>query len=504
MADQASSAKPTLTVQTFWLMVAKTIGFGLSIVLPMLLVRVFDRYQYGIYRQAFVIVATIQAMLSMGVGISAFYYLPRKKDGRGAIVLNILLFNLAAGAVPFLILFAYPQILAKLFGGPQLLVYARMIATVVLLTIFSSFLEVIATALQDVRRSTIFIVFAQFSKVVFMTFAAAWCRTVEALLWAAVAQGVLQSAILLWYLRNQFGSFWRDWDKRFFREQMSYAVPYGLHGILFTVQTDMHNYFVSNAFGPASFAIYSVGCMQIPLLGLLRDSITAVLISRTSELQHQGKTREILLMSVRAMRKTAFLYFPACAALLVLGRECLVLLYTRSYEASWPIFAINLMMLPMLVLITDPILRAFPEHRYFVVRVRIFLVCLQFLILLFATRTIGMTGAILVVVAVGALERVVLGWRCASILHARLADLRLLAGIAKVGMAAVGAGALAYVLRVLMSGYRPLPVLAACGGLFAAAFVAITLAFRLLDPDEEAMVRNQLLRVRQVLVRQGA
>ena len=65
----------------------------------------------------------------------------------------------------------------------------------------------------------------------------------------------------------------------------------------------MHNYFVSNAFGPASFAIYSVGCMQVPLLSLLRESITAVLIPRTSELQQRGDKRQILLTTIRAMRQ---------------------------------------------------------------------------------------------------------------------------------------------------------------------------------------------------------
>jgi len=494
--DQETPDKPTLSVQALWMMVAKTIGFGLGVVLPIILVRVFDRSQYGTFRQAFVLVTTANSMLSMGVGISAFYYLPRLRQGRARVVLNILLFNLAAGIVPFAVLLLYPRVLVRLFGGPELLPYAPLIAAVMLLTMFSSFLEIIATALQDVRRSTIFIVFAQLSKVILMTAAAVFWGSVGALLWAAVAQGILQTAILLWYLHTRFGAFWKCFDWAFFREQMGYAMPYGLHGVLFTMQSDMHNYFVSNAFGPASFAIYSVGCMQVPLLSLLRESITAVLIPRTSELQQRGDKRQILLTTIRAMRKTALIYLPAFALLAVLGRQLLVFLYTGAYEASWRIFAINLLMLPVLVLITDPVIRAFPEHRYFVIRVRLVLVAIQLGILWFGTRAIGMTGAVLVLVLVGLVERLVVAWRVANILNVRPADLRLLGGIGKIGLASAAAGAAAWILRNLLASAPPLVVLAVCGTLFALVFAGLVAGCGVLEPEERDLVRRQWARLR--------
>jgi O-antigen/teichoic acid export membrane protein len=495
-SEPATLAKPTLTVQAFWLMVAKTIGFGLGIALPVILVRVFDRSQYGIFRQAFVVITTAYSMLSMGVGLSAFYYLPRMSVGRARVVLNIVVFHLVAGVVPFAVLVFYPRILVRLFGGPELLPYATLIAAVMLLTIFSSFLENIATALQDVRSSTIFIVFAQFSKVVLMTAAALALRSVESLLWAAVVQGLLQSAILLWYLRDRFGAFWKAWDWAFFREQMAYAVPFGLYGLLSTAQSDLHNYFVANAFGPASFAVYAIGCTQVPLLVLLRDSINAVLITRISELQQQGQTREIVLTMVRAMRKTALVYLPSCALLAVLGRPLIVFVYTGAYESSWPIFAINLLMLPILVLMTDPVVRAYPEHRYFVVRVRIALVAVQCIVLWFTVRAIGMTGAVAVVVILAAVERLVVTARVAVILHVRLADVRLLGGIAQIGLAAGAAGAVTWLLRNALASAAPFLVLAVCGTVYVLVFGALMIAFGLFEPEERDLLRSQLVRLR--------
>jgi O-antigen/teichoic acid export membrane protein len=500
MTPQPSAAQPpALTVQAFWLMAAKTIGFALSVVLPLLLVRIFSPREYGIFRQAFVIVGTAYALMSMGVGISPFYFLPRKSEWRSQIVLNVVLYNAVAGMAPFLALAFYPRLLVRIFGGTELLGYAPLIGAVMLLTIFSSFVEFIATALQDVKWSTAFIISAQLSKVVLMAAAALRWRSVEALLYAALVQGVLQSAFLLWYLHQRFGRFWASFDWAFFREQIGYALPYGLNGLLFAAQSDLHNYFVANAFGPATFAIYSVGCMQIPLVGLLRDSITAVLISRTSQLQHQGKPREILLLTARAMRKTALVYLPAYALLLVVGRDFLVFLYTRRYESSWPVFAINLTMLPLLVLITDPINRAYKELRFFLVRVRLLLLCAQVALLWYAVPRLGMLAAIGALVAVSIAERAIVGWRTASVVGMRLADLPLFAGILKTGLAAAAAAVAAYAVRRGLTGAPPLTVLVSCGAAFGAVFAALVFRLKILEADEKEFLARQWAGLRQRL-----
>lgn len=507
MTPPAAAAKPpALTVQAFWLMVAKTVAFCLSVVLPLLLVRIFSQRDYGIFKQAFVIVGTIYAIMSMGVGISAFYFLPRKNEGRSQIALNIVLFNTLAGVVPFVVMALYPHVLVRIFGGNELVGYARLIGAVMLFTIFSSFIELIATALQDVKWSTALIISAQLSKVLLMTTAALWWRSVEALLYAALVQGVLQSIVLLWYLHRRFGRFWASFDWRFFREQIGYALPYGLNGLLFTVQNDLHNYFVAHAFGPATFAVYAVGCIQIPLLGVMRDSLTAVLISRISALQHQDRPREILLLTARAVGKVALVYLPAYALLLVVGRDLLVFLYTRNYEASWPVFAINLTMLPLLILITDPIIRSYAQVRFFLVRVRVVLLCVEIALLWMAIHRFGIQGAIGALVLVTVAERVIVSWKTASMIGMRAADLRLFAGVLRTAVASAGAAAVAYALRRALPAAPPFAVLVSCGTAFAVVFGLLALRLKVLTAEDEQLLRRQwkLLRQRLAPVRRRA
>ena len=178
--------------------------------------------------------------------------------------------------------------------------------------------------------------------------------TVESFIYAAMIQGVIQTLILLGYLRSRFPGFWRSFDAGFFREQMKYAIPFGLTGVLWIAQTDIHNYFVGYKFSPADFAIYAYGCFQVPLIGMLSDSVTSVLIPRMNTLQLAGDRDEMIRLTARAMQKLAFFYFPIYVFLMITAQTFIITLFTQKYEQSVSIFVINLTLLPFSILITRP------------------------------------------------------------------------------------------------------------------------------------------------------
>jgi O-antigen/teichoic acid export membrane protein len=480
---------PTLTAQAFWLTAARTLAYALSVVQPMLLVRLFAQLDYGTYKQAFVIIATGGSILSMGINISAFYFLPRERGRRAQIPVNIALYNLSVGATAFIVLALYPHLLSRIVTGSQLVPYARLMGLVILLSIFSSLLETIATALRDIKWSSIFIVSSQLSKVTIMTVAAIWWRSVEVLLYGAALQGILQSIVLLIYLYRRFGRFWRGFSISFFWEQLGYAIPYGLYGVLTFAQGDLHNYFVAQSVDPAVFAVYSVGCVQIPFLGLLRNSITDVLLSRTSELQHQGRTREVMQLTIRAMQKTALVYLPAAALFLVVGREFITFLFTPLYAESTKIFLANLAMLPLSVIVTDHIIRAYPEHRFFIIRVRGCLLALQCVLLWFAVHRFGMMGAVLTLVSVTALDRAIVAWKTARIVGMGATDLPLLLGVVKIAGVSAICALCVWLMRLWLEGLNSLVILAVCGSSFGFIFVIICLRLRLISDADLGGIR---------------
>jgi len=151
----------SLTVPAFWLMFAKALAFVLGFALPLLLVRRLNQFEFGLYKQVFLVVSTSITVLPLGFSLSAYYFLPREVgDQRRTVVLNILCFNVAIGLTVFLLLVIKPSILASLFGAQTVVSYAPLIGLVIMLWMGAMFTEIAAICNHEARLATFFIVFA--------------------------------------------------------------------------------------------------------------------------------------------------------------------------------------------------------------------------------------------------------------------------------------------------------------------------------------------------------
>lgn len=493
--------RSSLTVQAFWLLIAKTLAFVFAFALPILLTRTLSQSEYGLFKQVFLIVTTATALLPLGFGMSAYYYLPRETNQkvRGQVILNILLFNLLMGVAACLLLVFWPGLIAKIFRDPMIPTYSALIGAVVLVWLFSAFLEIVAVANQELRLATVFIVFGQLSRTVLLLAAAIAFDSVTALIYAALVHGVLQSVVLLWYVSSRFPKFWRAFDWSLTGKQVAYALPFGLAGLLYTVQTDAHNYFVSHKFSPAIFAIYSIGVAQVPLIGVLRDSVSSVILPRISYLQERGEAREILVLMSNAVRKLAAFYLPMYFVLLITGREFLTFMFTKAYLQSWPIFAINLTLLPISLIEVDAVVRAYEKHRFFLVIVQLVMSALMIVAVWYGVTRFGLVGAITGVVVVNFLMRIVLAGRFSLVLGAKWRDISLFKDLGKVTVAACVAALVCFLVHsmVTASGTRPFFVLVICGAAFMAVYLPAVLLLRIPTSDEWDKMRSGVGRLQQ-------
>lgn len=487
----------SLTVRALWLLIAKVLAFALSIALPLLLVRRLSQQEFGLYKQAFLVVGTALALLPLGFQMSAFYFLPREKDRQGRIILNILVFHLVMAALGALILVFFPQLLTTIFHTDDLVNYAPIIAAAIFFWVISSYLEVVSLAHQEARLSTIFIISSQLTKTALLLFAAIAFGSVRALIYAAVIQGVLQTVILLLYLRSRFPRFWVSFDWPVFRMQLSYAMPFGFAGLLFTLQTDLPNYFVSNQFEAATYAIYAIGCFNIPLVGILSESVGAVMIPQVSLLQKHGNHREILALAARVARKLALIYLPLYGFLIVMGREFLTTLFTAQYAASWPIFAINLTLLPLSIFVSDPIMRAYAEHRQFLPKLYAALVVLLAVALWIGTSRFGLIWAISLAVAVGIIGRVATWIKIGTVLHIRWRDARLLKDVGKIAIAAIASTTITAFVRLALGGLAPFRLLVVCALVFGLIFALGILLLGVPTTEERQYFKKKLSRLWQ-------
>ena len=420
----------------------RSVAFAIGVALPILLARKLTPSALGLYKQVFLVVATALNVIPLSFGMNVYYFLPRERERRGPVVFNTVLILCLAGLLAGLLVTLWPGVLSLVSKEPEIRLYAPLIGATMLLWIPCTLVEILPIANQELKLAMTVSIAAQILRTALFLAAAIFWGTVSSLIWAAVIYGLLAVSAFLYYLVLRFPAFWRDIDWGLLREQLSYATPLGLMGIVWYFQSDLHNYFVSNQFGAAAFAVYSIGCFQLPVLQLISEATNSVLISQMAALQRDNRNDEMLALSLRSMRKMAAVLFPIYAFLMVAGQQFIEFLFSQRYLDSWPIFRINLTLLPLGVILLDPIVRAYAEYRYILLRIKVAFFLALLAGLWWSIPRFGMIGAISSVVVIGVADRAVQTWIFARVLHFGRRHLPLLGDTAKLALSAAGAAAL--------------------------------------------------------------
>lgn len=441
----------SLAKHSAWIFTAKLIGFAISFVLPLIMVRQLRQTEYGVYRQTFSVLNTAVTILPFGLGMSAFYFLSREPWKRSAAIFNILLFYFFAGAVACFTLVFFPSLLEAIFHDLEMGRLSSLVGLLILVSIFAFFLEIVAVANKEPKVAMVFIVFSQVGKAVFLISSVLIFGTVTSVIIAATIQAFLQSVVLALYLVRRFPRFWTSFDRGFVREHFAYALPLGFAALLWAAQTDLHLYFVGAWFDSHEFAIYAVGCFQLPVLSMLLESAGSVLIPRMSQLQLEGNTHEMLHLTARAAEKLALVYFPGYIFAFVMANPLIELLFTAEYSSSATIFRIFLTTIPFAVIMVDPIIRAYPKMGSQLLYFRILTIPILMGGLLFVVRYNDLRLVIATVVTFMAFEKIVLVVAALVKLGMTGEDLHLFKRLTKCAVASVVAGGVAFLAYVLLA-----------------------------------------------------
>ncbi len=460
-----------LTTQMLWLAMAKGITLVLSFMLPFVLVRKLSQTQFGLYKQAFQIMTTAVSILGLQVASSVYYFMPREPKKHAAIAQNVFLFYLSLGAIVASLFAVYPSWTNHIFQNDGLAPAIPMLGLAIMFWLGGSGIESVMIVNRDVRLASVFTLILQSSKVALLILAALVWGSIKALIVAALLQGSLSWVMLFFYLRRRYGQFWFPIDWRLFRAQIGNALPFGLGGIAAVAMNDLHNYFVSYHFEPAVFAIYATGCFQLPLMSVLFDAVETVLTPEFGRLESTRDHAQIIEIWMNAIRQLALVFIPICTLLFVVRYEFIVMLFTKNYVASAPIFAVNLVGVLLSICIYMPVLRNVAEFRFFRVKLYLILLPISCVALYIGIHQAGLLGAITAVVMMRALDigisMTVIGHK----LEITLKQLKPLASIVRTAAAAFLAATVTYLLRLALAHQPILMTLLTCSIVFSALFV---------------------------------
>jgi len=348
------------------LMSGRTVAFAATFFIPLVLARVFDPAQFGTYKQLFLIWGTVYYIAQLGMASSLYYFLPRAPRMAGSYVANSLLFLAASGLVCLGALVIAAPKLGRWLSNNELPQYLPWIGLYVFLMMVSMALEVVlisrgrylwasATyAISDIARG------------------GGLHRAGAAVPAARVAperrrdsgrpSGCHHTLLLPQGIPRQLQTGWGA-----AQEPVGVCAPFGLAVVVEILQASLPQYVVSHLFDPATFAIFAVGCLQIPLVDFAASPTSDVMMVKMQERLAKGRTRAVLEIWHDTTWKLALLFLPLAAFLMVDAREIIVFLFTKRYSASAPIFMVWSAMILLASLQVDGVMRVFAQTRFLLV-----------------------------------------------------------------------------------------------------------------------------------------
>jgi O-antigen/teichoic acid export membrane protein len=466
-------------------MSGRAVAFAVTFFVPAVLARVFSQTEFGTYKQWYLVVYTLFGLGQLGLAECLFYFLPLKPHAAGRYAFNSLVMLGTMGLCFSTGLLLNSSRVTVLLNNPGLEAYIPLAGLYLMFMLMGTVLEITMISRKSFRLATVTYVISDILRAASLVVPALLLRSLQWTLICGVAFCVLRVCGILIYFRSEFGPGLK-FDMRLFREQLAYALPFFLSVIVQIIQQNYHQYAVSFHFDAAAFAIYSVGCLQIPLVDFMATPASNVMMVQMGEDIREGRACRLLEIWHDTTRKLAFVFFPLVGLLVVNAFHLITLLFGKAYIASVPIFTVWSLSILFAAFQTDGVLRVFAQNRCLLI-INITRLAVIALSMGWFLSAFHLMGAVLVTLIGMLIAKVMALVRIKSLLHARLDNLFTWKTLGGSLMAAMLAAIPALIVNAKLD-LPSLVILPISGMAYVIAYGALVLGFGLLSEGERRVL----------------
>lgn len=482
-----SKAESSVFRPAFVIMSGRAVGFIASFAMPIVLVRIFTQTEFGTYKQLFLIYGTLFAIAQLGMAESLYYFMPGASKKKANYLVNSLIVLAISGGICLILLWMNAARIAYWFNNPALGQYIPYIGVFFLIMLIAVVLEITmitrrhhglafgAYALSDIFRALFFVL------------PALVLHSLQALLLGAIAFAVVRLFATLAYLKRQHPERFQ-FDYARWKEHLAYALPFALAVGVQTIQGNLHLYIVSNRFDTATFAIYAVGCLQVPLVEFLMTSTSSVMMVKMREYISEDRNVDVLDLWRDTTRKLVLIFAPLVGIMLVTAHALIVTLYTMKYARSVPIFEVWSVAMLFAALLTDSIMRVYAQTRFLIVLNLVRLTVLAATIFYLMDK-FGLIGAVVAALFAALAAKIVALWKSKVVMKCSTAQLLPWKNLALIVIIAAIAAIPALAIRFLV----PLPLIAKLfliPSIYIGTYFVVLWRYGPLEQNEKQMMKN--------------
>jgi O-antigen/teichoic acid export membrane protein len=312
-----------------------------------ILARLLTKTDYGSFRQVWLVYNVFLLIFSLGIPMSAYYFLGRiKETEKKGFVLQTVFLLLFLGAIFSGSLYVFSGFIAAKFSNPNLEGLFKIFSLYPLFTLPTLCAETILISFDLPKVAAGITVLVRASMVVSSIVPVLLGYDLATVFGVLVILSVFQFFYVFFQTYKPVKSFAFEWHPRSLIAQIKYSVPLGISYIFQMLMLQIDKIMVSLFFVAGIFAIFSNGAFEIPFTGIIMGSVIHVLMPEFVRNYKEEDKEKFLQLWHGSIMKVGLLVFPLAVFLFVFRGQFIVTLFSEKYLGSVVVFSIYLLFIP--------------------------------------------------------------------------------------------------------------------------------------------------------------
>lgn len=379
----------------------KTLTTLVGIITAMVLSRLLDKTDYATYRQTLLAFTFVMPFLSLGMVNSINYYLPIEKERPRGVVNDAIISLLIMGVLFSLFLsLGGNRLLAMRFSNPAIEKTLLYLIPQPIFAIPATLLGVVMVVSDKVFFLSVFNVISRLFVGLSVIIPALIWGNVDAPIIGGVAFTSLSGCIAIVFMNRYSGATGNRWPSlNNIKKMVAFGFPLGLATMIGIISRQLDKILVSSMCTPQEFSVYVNGAMEIPIIGIITGSISAVLLPDLRRMVVNNNYDHALKLFRSAALKSAKFLIPTFIFLMVTADPFIITLFSEKYADSAIAFRLYLLIVPVRIVQFGAVLLVFGKNRLIFFQVVVSLL-FNLILSVFLVSKAGYLGAVIGTIAV--------------------------------------------------------------------------------------------------------
>tara|TARA_Y100001958_G_C21246013_1_gene576140 strand:+ start:1352 stop:2761 length:1410 start_codon:yes stop_codon:yes gene_type:complete len=338
------------------LIFGRSLGYLLKVLIPLILVRLFTQYDYGLYQKIIAIIILITTYFSFGIEQSILYFYNKKN--KNFLINNYLLTFIVALIVSSVSFFSFLLLENYLDVFFNKIIFFK-ICLIVFFTIVNLPLDQFFIVKNNKKALLIFSLLNGLMRVfILILFIVLFENRIETLINFLITFESLKFILFTFYFyNNEKSNISIKLVFNEFLDILKYIIPLHLSNFFGMIGRSLDKNILLFMVSPSQFALYSIAMFRIPYIDIVKGSIGHVLIDKLSSVKTSMNKKNNLwnLASI----KLASIVYPSIIIFFINADIIINILFTEKYIESVNLFRILILSFLLYPLITSYVFAAF-------------------------------------------------------------------------------------------------------------------------------------------------